>query len=286
MNHKILKIGAAVPLFIVGILGFASSAKAANFTTDSQLNLASAVQVNAGFLGPDPTGEGVGDGDVFFDILFAPTLPNGFFGDPSAFTGFMDSLVDSNNRVLDVDDDPDRDATTGDLGMILATAGNTGAFLGISTGDEGLVRDFDNSPDETFGFDDDNFFLEIGGFRFTLKPDTVEFEPEGQLLFAQEFQPDDTNAEVDFDALGEVIDLSDGTTAHVRYDFTAQFLFDNGDGGDPAADDFITAIGSVSGSIIVEEKDIPEPSSILSMLVLGGGFLSQGLLRKKVAGKS
>lgn len=167
-----------------------------------------------------------------------------------------------------------------------AIAGNTGAFSGFNGGVNGgfptpsSIRSFNASID-TNGFTagpTGNTFIELpaagvltSGALLALDQSTIQvFAAPGDPVLPG--LPGLEAGEFLFRATGSIRDVATGETVPIRYDFTAQGLFDpEGDGR--------TVVGSFSGTKIVVEM-VPEPSSFLGLMVLGG-FVAAGAMKRK-----
>ncbi|MGF1481578.1 MAG: PEP-CTERM sorting domain-containing protein [Cyanophyceae cyanobacterium] len=269
---KIVSFGIAVPVAITAALGIASSASAQLFSNGDQLNVDfDAVQFNAaGFPGlfpALPTGEPNGGADGDIDVLFGELA--------------TDYPLSASNRVFNYS--PGDDAEIGEVGEF-GVGNSSGAFAGL-VGETGTITNVDGD-DFPGGFD----FASVGNFEFSFE--SVEtfainpFQAGGVPGFGSlpGIGIDSVPAGTLFlEASGFVIDTVSGETAPITYQFTAQGIRDDGLAGDAVANDGVTNVTTQSASGLVTVEAVPEPTSVVSLALLGLGFLGS---RKKLLKKN
>jgi hypothetical protein len=152
----------------------------------------------------------------------------------------------------------------GSSAQTFVPANGTLDFGSVPGGTIGFVESFGQSGPTNIAS-----FLTAGSLTFSLDKTTIVIVP-GSVPNSFEFT-----------ALGTVSGPGFDPTPVIYDGFTAQGLFDDGvNGGDFLAADLITGIGSYSGTIITV-LSVPEPSSVISLVALGGLGLAGFVKRQK-----
>jgi hypothetical protein len=231
------KVLATTSLTLAGVIGFSGIASA-NFALNDLVNVSGLFKLEKVNLA-DPFASPV-------DVIFEPPLGGAALG------SFADLTVQG--------------------------LSNTGAFSVLNTG--GLVSTADASirsfnaggpsgglidgplPSDPFvTIDDPN--TDSQRFLFSIElPDLLD--PTKVFPVVVGTTPGSGNPLIDIifrDVTGEVLDLTTGHRAHVRYDFTGQGLEVFADG--------TTSFNSFSATIRVIPSAIPEPSAVLALVAVG-----------------
>ncbi len=256
MKSKIVAFTASLPLVTYGAMAFSSPAIAAVF---GQGDLFSGdVSIRLGNLIPD---SGIG-----IDFIFAPEV-----GTPLG------------------------EAPVGDLANFsVDTIGNTGAFAAFNTGGvnflgDAVIRSFnvDTNAAQIAGLSlgTDEYFARIqidaaNSATGSAVDYLLSLDAERVLRSENEIIGTDalgrTLISSDFSALGLIQDLATGEITNVRYDFSIPSLaVESGSG--TVADPFITDRVSQSATVRIEAANIPESSSVNTLIVMGSLGLIAGI---------
>lgn len=211
----------------------------------------------------DPMASEFGERNDAADILFIPSICNGFVN-PSSNNLIADDEGCVTTQLLVPTTGSSIDAEIGEVSQVLAATG-TGIFTGIPLFSSGNIRNFDlynlysgtTPTDATLAFKgvyegtDALFYFGLTEFNVTSVSD--------------DFGGTNTTGSYDFDGKGIVSIYQDitGTFLHeaeFTLDANATGIFNNGTGGDPTAGDRITSVGNADITLIV--KDVPPPEVV------------------------